>query len=89
MVQHHRNVTPRIARMLVELEGPDTGQNRAANVAKPAANRVGHPCKHTARRGFIAAAAFIASVFAAVIVWQMRAVEVAEGAVAKTVRVAK
>jgi hypothetical protein len=84
MLQGHRTVTPRIARMLCELERPDTGQNRAADVAKPATDRGGHHRNRTARLGFIAAAALIAAAFVAVIAWPPRAVEVAEGAVTTT-----
>jgi ferric-dicitrate binding protein FerR (iron transport regulator) len=61
MFQRHRTVTPRIARMLHELEGRDTAQNRAADAAKPATDRGSNARKRTPRKGFIAAVTLIAA----------------------------
>jgi hypothetical protein len=75
MFQRHRNVTPRIARMLRELEPADVAQDRPADVAEPAIDPRDHPAKRMAFQWFRVAAALIAAGFLAVVAWQARAVE--------------
>jgi ferric-dicitrate binding protein FerR (iron transport regulator) len=81
MFQRHRTATSRIVRMLRELEGADTAQDRSADPAKPASDR---PRKRTAQQWFKATAVLIAAGSVAVIAWQARAVEMTEGATAST-----
>ena len=84
MFQRHLTATPRVARMIRELEGADTAQIRAGDVAKPATDRGRHPLRHTAHHWFKAAAVLIAAGFVAVVAWQVRAVEMTEGALTAT-----
>ena len=77
-------LTPRIARMLRELEGSDTDQDRAANITEPITDRGGHVRKGTAWQGMLATAAVIAAALVAVVAGQPRAVEVTEQAVTAT-----
>ena len=83
-VERHRTTTPRIARMLRELEDTDTARDCAADVGKPATNRGAHPQKRTPPQWFRAAAVFIAAGLVAVIAWQARAVEITERAITTT-----
>lgn len=57
MSQPYRIATPRVARMLRELEGTDTAQGHSADVAKPATDRGAHPRKRTAQQRFKAVVA--------------------------------
>ena len=59
MFQRHRIVTPRVARMLRELEGTDTARNLAADVAKPATYGGADARKRTAQQWLKAAAGFV------------------------------
>lgn len=60
MSQRHRIVTPRVARMLRELEGTHAAPNHASVVAKPATDRGAHRRKRAALQWFKAAvAAFV------------------------------
>ena len=52
MSRHHRNVTQRIARMLRELEGTDTTQNDAVDVAKSVTDRGAELLDRTAQQWF-------------------------------------
>jgi len=52
MSQLDRVVTPRLARMLRELEGTDTAHSHATDVAKPATDPGAHPRKRTAPQRF-------------------------------------
>jgi hypothetical protein len=52
MLQHHRTVTPRIARMLRELEGTDVAQNDAADATNPAIERRANPRNDAFQHGF-------------------------------------
>ena len=78
-----RTDTPRIARMLRELQDSDGAQNRSVDIGKPAIDCSGHSPKQTAQKGFIVAAALIAVVFVVLIAWQMRSIKMA-GAVVTT-----
>ena len=68
-----RTNTPRIARMLRELQDSDRTQHRSVDIGKPGIDCGGHPRQETAQKGFILAAALIA-VVVALIAWQMRSV---------------
>jgi ferric-dicitrate binding protein FerR (iron transport regulator) len=81
MFQRHRTATSRIARMLRELQGADTEQDRPADVGKPATDRGGHRRRRTAQQWYRAAAVLIAAGFVAVIAWQARVAEMTEAAV--------
>ena len=81
MFQRHRTGTSRIARMLRELQGVDTEQDRPADVGKPATDRGCHPRKRTAQPWYWAATVLIAAGFVAVIAWQARVTEMTEAAV--------
>ena len=78
-----RTDTPRITRMLRELQDSDGAQNRSVDIGKPAIDCSGHSPKQTAQKGFILAAALIAVVFVVLIAWQMRSIKLA-GAVVTT-----
>ena len=73
-----RGDTPRITRMLRELEDSDSAQDRAVKLGKPAIDCSGHSPKQTAQRGVILAAALIAVALAVLIAWQMRSIKMAE-----------
>jgi len=60
MSQHHRIFTPRIARMMRELEGIETARKDAANVAKSVTDRGADLRKRTAELWFKASAAGVA-----------------------------
>ena len=68
-----RTDTPRIERMLRELQDSDSAQNRSVDIGKPGIDCSGHSRKQTAQKGFILAAALFAVVFA-LIAWQMRSI---------------
>ena len=76
----HRNNTPRITRMLRELEDPDSAQSRPVDIGKPAIDCSGHSTRQTAQKGFTLAAALIAVVLVALIAWQMRSIKMARAA---------
>jgi ferric-dicitrate binding protein FerR (iron transport regulator) len=73
LFQRHENVTPRIARMLRELEDPDTASNRSADAVKPATDRGRNSHKPIARKRVIAMMVFIAAALVATFAWQARA----------------
>ena len=76
-----RTDTPRITRMLRELEDSNSAQDRAVDLGKSAIDRSGHSPRQTAQKGFIVAAALVAVVLVALIAWQMRSIKMARAAI--------
>src|SRR4029078_5922872 len=73
LFQRHENVKPRIARMLRELEDPDTASNRSADAIKPTTYCGRNSHKPIARKRFIAMMVFIAAALVATFASQARA----------------